>query len=150
LSPWLLQWVVNGNHNSLSSSRAGLPDGLFSNQKSQFGGIFQNLRWRNVDIFEFLFGMFYGYMHIYDHLVHFVFIWYIFPVLVSCKKKNLATLDRSSSPNSWRKNYSTDWVSAHRNVFSLQQCHNVFIASRKKSLLKIILTDGEPLWLPES
>jgi hypothetical protein len=28
----------------------------------------------------------------YDHLVHFVFIWYIFPVLVSCAEKNLATL----------------------------------------------------------
>jgi hypothetical protein len=28
----------------------------------------------------------------YDHLVHFVFIWYIFPALVSCTKKNLATL----------------------------------------------------------
>jgi hypothetical protein len=28
----------------------------------------------------------------YDHLVHFLFIWYIFPVLVSCAKKNLATL----------------------------------------------------------
>jgi hypothetical protein len=28
----------------------------------------------------------------YDHLVHFVFIWYIFPVLVSFTKTNLATL----------------------------------------------------------
>jgi hypothetical protein len=28
----------------------------------------------------------------YNHLVHFMFIWYIFPVLVSCTKKNLATL----------------------------------------------------------
>jgi hypothetical protein len=28
----------------------------------------------------------------YDHLLHFVFIWYIFPVLVSCTKKNLAIL----------------------------------------------------------
>jgi hypothetical protein len=28
----------------------------------------------------------------YDHLVHFVLIWYISPVLVSCTKKNLATL----------------------------------------------------------
>jgi hypothetical protein len=28
----------------------------------------------------------------YDHLVHFVLIWYIFPVLVSCNKKNLAPL----------------------------------------------------------
>jgi hypothetical protein len=31
-----------------------------------------------------------------DHLVHFVFIWYIFPVLVSCTKKNVATLNRST------------------------------------------------------
>jgi hypothetical protein len=37
-----------------------------------------NISWR--------FGIF------YDHLVDFVFIWYIFPVLVSCNKKNLATL----------------------------------------------------------
>jgi hypothetical protein len=29
---------------------------------------------------------------IYDHLVHFVFIWDIFPVLLSFNKKNLATL----------------------------------------------------------
>jgi hypothetical protein len=28
----------------------------------------------------------------YGHLVYFVVIWYIFPVLVSCTKKNLATL----------------------------------------------------------
>jgi hypothetical protein len=29
---------------------------------------------------------------IYDHVVQVVFIWYIFPVLVSCTNKNLATL----------------------------------------------------------
>jgi hypothetical protein len=29
----------------------------------------------------------------YDHLIYFAFIWYIFPVLVSFTKKNLATLD---------------------------------------------------------
>jgi hypothetical protein len=28
----------------------------------------------------------------YDHLVHFLFPWYIFTVLVSCTYKNLATL----------------------------------------------------------
>jgi hypothetical protein len=31
-------------------------------------------------------GIFYG------HFVHFVVVWYIFPVLVCCTKKNLATL----------------------------------------------------------
>jgi hypothetical protein len=30
---------------------AGLPDGLFSNQKSQFGQILEGLRWKNVAIF---------------------------------------------------------------------------------------------------
>jgi hypothetical protein len=30
---------------------AGLPDGFFSNQKSQFGKILEGLRWENVDIF---------------------------------------------------------------------------------------------------
>jgi hypothetical protein len=70
---------------------SGLPDGLFSNQKYQFWENFQGFE--KVDIL-WPFGMFYEYMHgiFYDHLVHFVLIWYIFPVLVSCTKKNLATL----------------------------------------------------------
>jgi hypothetical protein len=45
----------------------------------------------------------------YDHLVHFVAIWYIlcffgilFPALVWCAKKNLATL---CSPTTWASNY---------------------------------------------
>jgi hypothetical protein len=32
-------------------SHAGLPDGLFSNQKSQFGKILEGLKLENVDIF---------------------------------------------------------------------------------------------------
>jgi hypothetical protein len=39
------------------------------------------------------FGIFYGHLGIfYGHLARFVFIWYLFPVLVSCSKTNLATL----------------------------------------------------------
>jgi hypothetical protein len=49
--------------------------------------------------------LFYGHLeyfsrhlgYIYDHSVHFVFIWYIFPVLVSCIKKSLATLLRTGT-----------------------------------------------------
>jgi hypothetical protein len=41
---------------------AGLPDGLFSNQKSQLGRKFQGLGWRNTDIF-------------YGHLEYFMDIW---------------------------------------------------------------------------
>jgi hypothetical protein len=44
----------------------------------------------NVDIhILWTFGIF------YDRLIHFVFIWYIFPVLVSRTKNNLATLAQS-------------------------------------------------------
>jgi hypothetical protein len=64
-------------------SVSGLPDGLFTNQKSQFGYILMGLRLETVDIYDMAtwnilqtFGIF------YDHLVHFVFIWYIFPVWV--------------------------------------------------------------------
>jgi hypothetical protein len=38
-------------------------------------------------------GIFYG------HLVHFVFIWLFFPVLVYCPDKNLATLVAGDSLN---------------------------------------------------
>jgi hypothetical protein len=77
-------------------AESGLPDGLFSNQKSQFGQILEGLRWENVAIF-------YGHLeYVFDgHLGYFMTLWYIlcsfgkfFPVLVPCTKKNLATLRR--------------------------------------------------------
>jgi hypothetical protein len=72
---------------SKTTTLSGLPDGLFSNQNSQFGQMFEGSRLENVDIFlshlEYLeaFGIF------YDHLVHFVLIWYIFPVMGIMHKK---------------------------------------------------------------
>jgi hypothetical protein len=36
---------------SASSQKAGLPDGLFANQKSQFGSNLEGLRIENVGIF---------------------------------------------------------------------------------------------------
>jgi hypothetical protein len=35
----------------VSSFQAGLPDGFFSNQKSELGQILEGLRWENVDVF---------------------------------------------------------------------------------------------------
>jgi hypothetical protein len=41
--------------------------------------------------------IFYGHIEIFHgHMVYFTAIWYIFPVLVSCTKKNLATLLQGS------------------------------------------------------
>jgi hypothetical protein len=67
----------------------GLPDGLFSNQKYQFGYIFEGLGMENVGIF----------MIIWKYLVNFMVVWYslwlfgiyIFSVLVC--------LDRAKSGN---------------------------------------------------
>jgi hypothetical protein len=42
----------------------------------------------------------------YDHLLPFVFIWYIFPVLVSCTKNNLATLIWMSTKDSSSATYN--------------------------------------------
>jgi hypothetical protein len=40
---------------------SGLPDGSFSNQKSQFGQILEGLRWENVAIF-------YGYLEYFTNI----------------------------------------------------------------------------------
>jgi hypothetical protein len=72
--------------------KAGLPDGLFSKQKSQFGQILEGLRWESVGIFLPL-EIFYG------HLGYSMAIWYIigsfgtfFLFWYFWIKKNLATL----------------------------------------------------------
>jgi hypothetical protein len=95
--------LQQGRPFALKLDKAGLPDGIFSNQKSQFGSILKSLTMKDVDLF-------YGHLiyftanwyTCYDHLAYFVVIWYIFPVLVCCTKKNLATLDKSETviPNS--------------------------------------------------
>jgi hypothetical protein len=45
-----------------------------------------------MDIFMAIWNILPKFGIFYDHLVHFVFIWYIFPVLVSWTNKSLATL----------------------------------------------------------
>jgi hypothetical protein len=66
--------------------KAGLPDGLFSNKKSQFGFVLEGLAMENLGI-------------LYDHLVYFTAIGNILwpfgiflPFWVFCTKKNLAAL----------------------------------------------------------
>jgi hypothetical protein len=72
-----------------------LPDGIFSNQKSQFGQILKDLE--NGRYWYFLF----PFCQFYVQMVYNMAIWCIlcsfgilFPVLVCCTDKNLATLDR--------------------------------------------------------
>jgi hypothetical protein len=85
---------------------SGLPDGIFSNQKSKSGQILEclamedvprHILWTFVQFYVhfaicmlWAFGLFYGHLVFFNgHLVYFVVIWYI---LVCCTKRNLATL----------------------------------------------------------
>jgi hypothetical protein len=71
-----------------------LPDGSFSNQKSQFGQNLEGLGMENVvrfyDNLENVSVIWYNV--VYSRLVYFVVIWYIFPFWYVWTKKNLATL----------------------------------------------------------
>jgi hypothetical protein len=58
----------------------GLPDGLFSNPKSQFGKILEGLRSKIVDVLYDRLEHFTHIWDIYDHLVHFVLFGTFFPV----------------------------------------------------------------------
>jgi hypothetical protein len=76
--------------------KPGLPDGLFSNQKSKFGEISEGLAMKDVVVF-------------YGHLVHFTVFCYIlwtFGIvrdnLVFCTKKNLATLMQTCAGQSYK------------------------------------------------
>jgi hypothetical protein len=51
------------------------------------------LQWKMLDYFMCIWNIWQPFGISYDHLLHFVFIWYIFPILVYCTKKNLATLE---------------------------------------------------------
>jgi hypothetical protein len=80
-----LQGPCTPRINRKNVARPGLPDGLFSDQKSLLGYILEGLRLQNVDIFychlEFftdIWVILLPFITFCVHLVHFVFIWYIF------------------------------------------------------------------------
>jgi hypothetical protein len=76
----------------------------FQTKNPNLGKYWRALDWKMLIYFMAIWNILQTFGIFYDQLVHFGFIWYIFPVLVSCPKKNLATLltirdqlDRSTS-----------------------------------------------------
>jgi hypothetical protein len=113
----------------MKKSAAGLPDGLFSNQKFQFGKTFSGYRFGKCWYISWTFGTFYG------HLGYFMTIWYtvcsfgtFFPVLVSCTNENLATLERGLNlePISWHLTM-VDGDKSALNFFHAKSMHQVFV-----------------------
>jgi hypothetical protein len=62
------------HESKLLRRQAGLPDGLFSNQKYQF---FEGLRLKMLICFIPIWNILWTFGIFYDHLLQFVFIWYI-------------------------------------------------------------------------
>jgi hypothetical protein len=65
------------------------------------GKFWRALDWKLLMYFMAIGNILQRFGILYDHLVHFVFIWYIFPVLVSCTMKNLATLPTNRKTQVW-------------------------------------------------
>jgi hypothetical protein len=55
----------------------------------KFWGVFQ---WKMLVYFMTIGSILQPFGMIYDNLVYFIVVWYIFPVSIFCAKKNLATL----------------------------------------------------------
>jgi hypothetical protein len=64
----------------------------FQTKTPKWGKFRIALDWKMLKIFMASWIILQSYAIFYGQLVWFVFIWYIFPVLVSCTKNNLATL----------------------------------------------------------
>jgi hypothetical protein len=61
-------------------------------QNHNLGKCLMVLYWKMLIYFMAIWNILRTFRKCYDHLVHFVLIWYSFPVLVSRTKNNLATL----------------------------------------------------------
>jgi hypothetical protein len=66
----------------------------FQTKNPNLGKFWRALDWKMLIYFMALWNILQAFGIFHDNFVHFVFIWYIFPALVSCTKKNLATLER--------------------------------------------------------
>jgi hypothetical protein len=73
-------------------SKAGLPDGKFSNQKSQFGSILEGLAMQDVVIFMAIWSILRPLGTFRGPLVYLMAIWYLFSRFGTLYQKNLATL----------------------------------------------------------
>jgi hypothetical protein len=69
---------------------------MFAYQKFQFGHILEGLGMENVAIFLANGNNCRQFHIVYDLMVYFVVVWYIFPVKVCFTKKNLSSLSMST------------------------------------------------------
>jgi hypothetical protein len=80
-------------HSSLAvAMTAGLPDGFFQTKNPNLGKFLRPSNKKTVIYFMAIWNISQIFWIFYDHLVHFVLIWYIFSGFGILCQKNLATL----------------------------------------------------------
>jgi hypothetical protein len=67
----------------------------FQTKNPTLGKLWRAFDWKMLIYFMAVWNILQTFGILSDRLVHLVLIWYIFPVLVSCIKKNLATLEET-------------------------------------------------------
>jgi hypothetical protein len=77
---------------TLSPRRQGCQIVWFQTKDPNLGKNFRASEWKMLIYFMAIWNILWIFGVFFDHSVYFVLIWCIFPVLVSCTKKNLATL----------------------------------------------------------
>jgi hypothetical protein len=75
-----------------NASKQGCQIVYFQTKNPNLGQFCRALHWKMLTYFMAIGNILPTFVILYDHLVQFMFIWYIFPILISCSKKNLATL----------------------------------------------------------
>jgi hypothetical protein len=71
-----------GGCSSRLGIKTGLPDGLFSKKKNtNLRKFWRTLEWKKLKYFMAVWNILWTFGIVCDHLVHFVLIWYIIPVL---------------------------------------------------------------------
>jgi hypothetical protein len=77
----------------------------FQTKNTNLGKFWRALDWKTLIYFMAIWNILQTFGILYDHLIHFVFIWYIFSVSLIFTKKNLATL--LSQPKKSRRRTGT-------------------------------------------
>jgi hypothetical protein len=104
----------------------------FQTKHPNLGKFWRALDWKMLIYFMATWNILWRFGIFCDRLVHFVFIWYIFQVLVSCTNKNLATLAVTYDGATYR--WETECPNLLTEVPTFVKCSKLqcFYQSRKK------------------
>jgi hypothetical protein len=133
------------NGMNISVYVAGLPDGMFQTKNPNLVKFWWVLQWKMFVYFISPFGTF------FSNLVCCLVIWYIFPVLVCCSKKNLATLvctyKSSDAMHMYTDVFETsagycgilsgsEWNMSTKPLYCIQGCQVVYFQTKNRNLGK--------------